>query len=358
MRQLPQSAYVPRCHDRPFASVVLAFAIFNTLYVVFGLHLLLLILVNRIDSLSELGLSTYTRWEALSVAAVALLLFCVHFIGYVLFARYREFSYLRGAAIGIDIDGVLNKHREKFCEMAVAKLGKRIRPDDIKVLPVHENADLSEPITRADERRIFNDPEYWINMPELEGAADAMKSIRSAFLLPVHVFTHRPWPDVRPSDNVDSYFWRGWRSAATAMATRAGTGFLPKLWVRFVTWWSPRTSIRYITNYWLRSYGITFDSLLVERGNENIIYARGRYENRFNYARRKQIRFFVEDDWIKAIKLSYLCDVVFLMDHPYNRASESESSKHAHESIIGRLPTNVVHVKSWLELKKVLSQLV
>jgi uncharacterized HAD superfamily protein len=116
--------------------------------------------------------------------------------------------------------------------------------------------------------------------------------------------------------------------------------------------------MKFITKYWLRSRGIRFDSLMVERGNENIVYSRGKYENRFNYARRKRIRFFVEDDWTKAVKLSYMCDVVFLIDHPYNRTSADDPSKHANESIIGRLPANVIRVKSWLELKKTIAQLV
>ncbi len=105
-------------------------------------------------------------------------------------------------------------------------------------------------------------------------------------------------------------------------------------------------------------HGITFDSLLVERGNENIVYSRGRYENRFNYAKKKRIRFFVEDDWVKALKLSYVCDVVFLIDHPYNRSAAQENSKHANELVIGKLPTNVIRVASWGELKKIISQLV
>jgi uncharacterized HAD superfamily protein len=358
MRQLPQSAYVPAYHDRPFAAMVLAFAIFNTLYVAFGFHLLILTQINGISSLNELGMSTYTRAEILGIAAGAAVLFCAHFVLYTLVARYREFSYLRGSAIGIDIDGVLNKHREKFCEMAAAKLGKGIRPEDIKVLPVHENAHLADQITRADERRIFNDPDYWTSMPELEGAADVIRSIKTAFLLPVHIFTHRPWPDVRASGSDDKKLQRSWRSAARAMAAQANARPFVRLWVCLVTGLNHRVSIRYISRYWLRSRGIAFDSLLVERGNENIVYARGRYENRFNYARRKRIRFFVEDDWIKAIKLSYVCDVVFLMDHPYNQAAEGDPSKHADASIIGKLPANVVRVKSWLELKKILSQLV
>ena len=142
------------------------------------------------------------------------------------------------------------------------------------------------------------------------------------------------------------------------MAAQANARALVRLWVFLATGLNHRSSIRYITRYWLRSRGIAFDSLLVERGNENIVYARGRYENRFNYARRKRIRFFVEDDWIKAIKLSYVCDVVFLIDHPYNQAAESDHSKHSDASIIGKLPANVVRVTSWLELKKILSQLV
>ncbi len=242
--------------------------------------------------------------------------------------------------------------------MAATKLGKCIRPEDIKVLPVHENAHLAEQITRADERCIFNDPEYWTSMPALEGAVDSIKSIRTGFLLPVHIFTHGPWPDVRPDESNEKALQRGWRLAARAMARKANAKAYARLLVYLATAMNYRSSMRYITTYWLRSRGIVFDSLLVERGNENIVYARGKYENRFNYARRRRIRFFVEDDWIKAIKLSYVCDVVFLVDHPYNQAAEGDQSKHADASIIGKLPANVVRVTSWLELKKILSQLV
>jgi hypothetical protein len=141
--------------------------------------------------------------------------------------------------------------------------------------------------------------------------------------------------------------------------------FLPGLpwacvraWIYLATLFNYRRSIRYITKYWLRDRGFVFDSLLVEQGNENIVYSRGRYENRFNYAKKKKIRFFVEDDWIKAIKLSYICDAFFLIDHPYNRSKPYDASAHANEAIVGRLPTNVIRVKSWSELKKTITQLV
>jgi uncharacterized HAD superfamily protein len=292
------------------------------------------------------------------IAAIAILLFCAHFIVYSAIARYREFSYLRGAAIGIDIDGVLNKHREKFCEIAAAKLDKHIQPEDIKVLPVHENAHLINHITRADESSIFNNTDYWTTMPPLEGVADSIKSLRTGFMLPVHIFTHRPWPDVRPNYSNEKTLRRSWRSAARTMAEQANANACFRLWVYLATALNYRTSMRYITTYWLRKHGIEFDSLLVERGNENIVYARGKYENRFNYARKKRIRFFVEDDWVKAIKLSYICDIVFLLDHPYNQTADGNSSKHANATIIGSLPANIIRVKSWPELKKIISQLV
>jgi hypothetical protein len=47
--------------------------------------------------------------------------------------------------------------------MAAAKLGKHIRPEEIKLLLVHENTNPSEQITRSDECRIFNDLHYWMS---------------------------------------------------------------------------------------------------------------------------------------------------------------------------------------------------
>ncbi len=102
---------------------------------------------------------------------------------------------------------------------------------------------------------------------------------------------------------------------------------------------------------------LPYDSLLVERGNENIMYSRGRFKNRFNYTKKKQIRFFVEDDWIKASKLAYICDVVFLIDHPYNQPRRLYPTQHTDEAVIGRIPENVIRVRSWVELKKAITQL-
>lgn len=354
MRQLPQSAHIPSYRDLPFTSVVAVFALVDSAYLALGAHLLATSILKGASSLRDLRPGTDPLVDYSIIVLVALA-FAAHFVAYLWVTRHREFSYLRSTAIGIDIDGVLNRHREHFCEMAMRKIGKQISADQIKLIPVHENPDLK--ITRNEEREILNDPTYWLDMPPMAGAADAIKSIKNALLLPVHIFTHRPWPDVTSAD-ANAEFRQAWRAAASEMLLRANAKACVRLWVYLIVMFKFQASIRYVTKYWLHKHGIPFDSLLVERGNENIVYSRGRYENRFNYAKRRRIRFFVEDDWEKALKLSYICDVVFLIDHPYNRAAADDSSKHAQGVVIGRLPANVIRVTSWVELKKIVRQLV
>ena len=68
-------------------------------------------------------------------------------------------------------------------------------------------------------------------------------------------------------------------------------------------------------------------------------------------ARQRKYRFFVEDDWEKAAKLAYICDVVVLIDQPYNRPNVG----------LGRdgrdHPSNVVRAQSWDELYRVIRRL-
>lgn len=354
MRQLPQSAYSPPYRDLPFWSVILAFATFNILYMTLGGHILFVSLSKSPSTLGALLSPDYTGPEFAIFSSAVLAVFTGHFLSYYFFARYREFAYLRNNAIGIDIDGVLNRHREHFCEMAKTKIGKQVAPEDIKVLPVHDNADLTDTITRDDERQIFNDPDYWSEMPAEDGASEALEAFKKSLLLPIHIFTHRPWPD-EPLNAPEA---KRWRIAANEMARKAKAKACVCMWVALYTRLNYRISLKYITRYWLITNGISFDSLLVEQGNENIVYTRGKYENRFNYAKRKRIRFFIEDDWVKAVKLSYICDIVFLLDHPYNKASESGEFLYQNGLVIGRLPSNIIRVENWGSLKKIITQLV
>jgi len=91
-----------------------------------------------------------------------------------------------------------------------------------------------------------------------------------------------------------------------------------------------------ITKCWLQRNGIEYDSLTIERGSEDVVDPQGHFKNRFYIGRKKKIRFFIEDDPEKACKLAYICDIVFLIEHPYNK----------NESV----PSNVVRIKSWEEL--------
>lgn len=362
MRQLPQSANFPRYLDIPFIFVILAFSIFDVLYFGLGAHIFAASNLRGAVYLSDFSFDNIDKLESIILIATVLVFFSAHFISYYAFAAHRESFYLRGRALGVDIDGVLNKHREMFCEMAASKLGKSISPDEIKVLPVHDNTGLSPSISRNDERQIFNDPTYWVDMPALEGAAEAIRSIRNSFLLPVHVFTHRPWPDAL-AQNSDSgaeatTFRRTWRLAANEMARRASAKPCARIWVFVVTFLNYRASIRYITKYWLHKSDVMFDTLLVESGNENRMYSRGRRNNRFNYSNKRKIRFFVEDDWVNAVRLSYICDIVFLIDQPYNKASLKDHTKHDNDIIVGTLPSNIIRVTSWDELKRTIGQFV
>ena len=354
MRKLPQSASFPAYWDLPFAFVVLAFAIFDTLYFLLGSHFLLLASALP-KSIYDVGFEHYGAYQAYGLELTGNIIFFGHFAAHALFSRHREYRYLQGQVLGIDIDGVLNLHREHFCKILASETGIQIGASAIKLLPVHENEDLGVKVTRNDERCVFNKPAYWVEMPVMPGAADAIKSIRNSLSLPIHIFTHRPWFDIGTSSAVDQKLWR---SAALHMGELVDAKVCERAWVWAMTALNYRSSLKYITRYWLKSVDIPFDSLLVERGNENVAYSRGRYINRFSYAKRKKIRFFVEDDWIKAVKLAYICDVVFLIDHPYNRTEAGGSKKHHDKTVLAELPANVVRVTSWSEIKKFVNQLV
>ena len=78
--------------------------------------------------------------------------------------------------------------------------------------------------------------------------------------------------------------------------------------------------------------------LIIERGNTHTADRKALTRNRFEIARRHKIRLFVEDDLPKARKLAESCEVVFLIDQPYNQCDPSS------------LPSNILRVKSWKDV--------
>jgi len=141
------------------------------------------------------------------------------------------------------------------------------------------------------------------------------------------LFTHRPWPQPAsfPSERADNPEGTDYRQI-----WRAERGFL----------WSIRKGrgwARRITKDWLKKEEIVYDKLIVEKGNTHTVDPRIKTRNRFVISRKKNARIFVEDDLSKAVKLADICEVVFLIDHPYNRVDVA-------------LPNNLIRVTSWDEI--------
>ncbi len=324
MRALPQSRYQPPYYEpRYFIAVVLSFGVIDTLY------LFLALVANCIANqngriLAGSPFETLPWWPYIgAISGLAL-----HYLLYRSQGRYCETQYLRSHTIGVDVDGVLNEHRTHFCKFLKRNAGKNLQPGRITVMPVHENVSLR--ITEEDESKVFNDPEYWIQMPPVECGAKNLRKIRNRLKLKVYVFSHRDWPKAVGQER--STVADRWQAAVSCYCEGLEMG-VSRAKHRFMK------PINRITRLWLREHGFEYDKLIVEKGNEEIADPQAPRRNRFYISRKENIRFFVEDDLRKAVKLAYICEVVFLVDHPYNRVKTG-------------LPGNIIRVKSWDEIYK------
>ncbi|MDI6857241.1 MAG: hypothetical protein QME71_02875 [Dehalococcoidia bacterium] len=354
-RVLPQTPSQPAYEERVyFLPVILSFALLDTFYLLSGLVLL------SGTALVDFSLGAPPGW----VWAGAVL-FPAHYEAYRRYAKHREHAYLRSYSIGVDIDGVLNKHRQHFSRLLQDKVGKHLDPDNITTIPLHD--DPGQGVTREDERVVFNSAEYWADMPPLEGAAEYLARLKNAFRLKVHIFSHRAWPDLTAVDSRQrAETTTRWREAALALQDADGDpSWLSRLLNRARLWlgplesnnslgsrWRPGALVSWarsklgtspmslITRAWLSKHGYPYDRLTVEQGNENVSDPEGHFRNRFYIARERKIRFFVEDDAEKAAKLAFICDVVFLLEQPYNQKP------------VLTLPNNVLRCRNWDEIYK------
>jgi len=344
LRTLPKISQQPRYFELCyFGPVVVVFALINSLYLCLGLYCLAL---GNITVLS-------------GIFTLSFLL--LHMLCYWLYAHWREHGYLTSFIIGVDIDGVLNKHRKQFCRILKKNTGINLNEDDIVVIPVHEDERYRAKITKDHEYKVFNDPLYWFNMPALVNEElQQLKSLRNIFNMRIHMFTYRPWPECV-----------GDGSQNTELVTRI-TEFLKhfrkhslrllplKLWIKleflhgrfFIDKFIKplkELPLHFITKEWLNEHGIVYDRLFFEKGNDYSSDPRGKTKNRFYKTALNNIRFFVEDDLEKANKLSYICDVVFLYKQPYNRPSKKIKSK-AINSFRRNLPQNIIIVENWHDI--------
>jgi hypothetical protein len=110
-------------------------------------------------------------------------------------------------------------------------------------------------VTEADEHAVFNWPVYWIEMPVVSGAPEALEELRSRDT-GVWIFTSRHWP--RPTT-----FPVGREDVYHAA-------------------WQDLPDIVQITEEWLRHHGFTYDNLTVEAGADH-------QESRFFVAEERRV---------------------------------------------------------------------
>jgi uncharacterized HAD superfamily protein len=245
------------------------------------------------------------------LVGIAAFVFGVHVATYWRLALHREFGYLQGHIIGVDLDGVLGRHREQFCKVLMEERDKDVAPESIVKIPVHECAGLR--LCEEDEWAVFNQPRYWTEMAAYEDASYVLKRLRDVLHYEVLIFSWRPWPNWAkiPPEQLERYR-RLWR----------------------------RTSLPRITRQWLRDRDIPCDSLMIEEGNVDSPDRWRGGRNRFIVSRNRMIRLFVEDDLDKARRLADICEVVFLIKHPYNQ-NRLEGM---------RLPNNIIEVGGWKDI--------
>lgn len=325
-RVLPQTQSQPAYHEMHyFWPVAATFALIDGAYL--SLAAFMWMGMPAAPTQSDFG------W----IAGVFTVWALAHFFGYWVLAWYRETYYLRNRCVGIDLDGVVNNHAEHFCHRLAILRNIDLKPGNITTLPVR---DCGQGVSRDDEIAVFNDPRYWTDMPAMEGAAESVAKLTTALGYKVIAFTQRGWPDVSrltPTEKRDVE--AAWERELRRLVPGSGVAH----WIRCRV---SKPAIERLTREWLDTHGFPRNmELVVEGGTESIRHPQARKRNRFHISQKKRVKFFVEDDLEKARKLAYICDVVFLINHPYNEAGDAP------------LPGNVVRVGSWAELYKRARQL-
>lgn len=297
-----QSKKPPYIDTHQFSWIVYTSVLINAGYLIYGISQLK-------DSIRGLyiGLMDYSGSseiiknsnEGYILLAIFLMVIFIQYIVYRLLTRRVESGCtLFKHRIGIDIDGVQNEHEQQFCNIYNELFSKELMADQITEIPVHKIADAG--VSEKEERVVFNKKKYWEEMPAKDELAEYLSKIQNILGLEAYVFTWRPW-GIGEEEGHDKF------------------------------------DIEQITRDWLKKCGIKYKDIFFEKGNYNapINMRKAIFKNRFYYAHKYKLKYFVEDDLPKAIKMASICQYVFLMDHAYNKAE---------------LPFNVIRVSGWAEI--------
>lgn len=111
--------------------------------------------------------------------------------------------------------------------------------------------------------------------------------------------------------------------------------------------------IKSITKDWLKKVDIKYDKLIIETNgvdnppSKNISkIPKFYFRNRYYHAQKHHFRYFIEDIVENAIRLSFSCDYVFLIEQPYNSKENFQD-----------LPNNIFRVKDWSAIKEKIKEL-
>ncbi|MGE4421664.1 MAG: hypothetical protein AB7D39_05150 [Pseudodesulfovibrio sp.] len=158
-------------------------------------------------------------------------------------------------------------------------------------------------------------------MPKMEGVSDCLNKLKNGMDIKIYIYTHRPWPMLKTINAADwNRLKEKWHSIKLSWVDRIfGCNRMDKM-----------------TKQWLDYQKIPYKKLVIEKTNKHKYVSKYFEKNRYTHAQKYNIRYFVEDTLENALKLAETCDVVFLIDHPYNQTST--------------LPYNVIRVHSWGEI--------
>lgn len=353
---LPITSTKPRYTEKTFfVPLLVVFTIINCGFLFAGLYLKKLNSKFFGEAILPFGLPFIDLEINTFYITISLLIFGgLHWLGYIYLSRRRENYYLRYYAFGIDIDGVLNNQTSQFADYLYKLTGKKIDITKIKEIPVSLNSSLD--ISDEDEKLVFNTKEYWQSLELKKGADKKINDIQKKFGYKITFFTYRDFPQY-PNDSTEKEAIKSKIRAKNY--TPLEEGELPEVtanWLKNNNILSKNETNIIIKNWFVKilykisSLFIEYKKVVIERGNPYISDTRffNNYRkeilnrNRFQSSKLKGFRFFIEDFPENAIKLSSLCDYVFMFDEPYNKQENYN------------FPKNVIRVESWDDIYRYL----
>lgn len=328
-RILPKNTSQPDyIQKHSFGTIVVAFAIINSIYFGAGTRIIATIGDKFFPSYLQIPI-VFHNYNLAWVILFMILFFTMHLMYYFYMANYRNFNFMKNQIIGIDIDGVLNNHRDIFCKHLKNKFNIDLDPEFINKIPVHKMD--NSVVTRDMEFDIFNDPQYWNDLELIDSnVSNIIQELKNLIGYKIHIHSYRPWPQFSFGTQPKDYVLKKWSK-----------------------------DLKTLTEKWLKSKEILYSNLYIERssidfpGSKHMFFglifgfARKKYLNRFYYTFIKTYRYFIEDTPENAIKLSNNCEYVFLIKQPYNSELNFQEN----------LPNNVIRVKDWDEIRNIIKRL-